>query len=862
VITVALRGLLSRKLRAVLTAIAIILGISMVSGTYVLTDTINNSFTKIFQQANRHLDAVITTRTVASSDTGRVPPPLPASLLSIVRATSGVADAEGEIGDTAQLYDLKGNALTTTGGAPSLLLSVPSARFRSSTLVRGHWPHGRQLAVDKGFFTAHHLHIGQVVRLAATIPAERFTIVGDIKFGNVSSLGGAVLLEVDLATAQHLTNKQGHFDQISVIGESGISQTALVTRLKPRIPAALRPTVDVKTAAQNAEDQTAQIGNALNFLTIALLAFAGIAIFVGAFIIFNTFSITVAQRTREFGLLRTLGATRRQVMISVVLEALLIGFLASLVGLLAGFGIAQGLNAVFKAVGADLPSAGLVVQTRTIVVSLLVGTIITVVSGLWPAFRATRVPPIAALREGAHLPRGRFARYTPYVAVGLIVLGVLILARGVLGSFGSTGSRLTTIGFGAVILFLGAAMISPQLVRPIAAVVGWPIERLTTITGRLARENTVRNPSRTAVTAAALMIGLALVGFVTILAAELKTSTTDAINRELAGQVVVEASQGQIPEGVGRAIAHVPGVAVVSPVKSDASRVAGGGRRGRRGGRSGSTVTGVQPPTVGQVYHLEWTHGSDAALSSLGPRDALVADDFASSHNLHVGSSLVETSSVGTTATFTVRGIFKASQILDPVVIRYDTMRQVWKLHTDVIDLLNVTPGQKVDAVKTRLTRYLKTTFPAAQVQSQQDIKDQASKSVNQLLYLIYVLLAMSVLVSLFGIINTLILSIYERTREIGMLRAIGTTRSQIRWTVTWESVITAVIGAVLGLVLGIILAVLVTSGLKSEGIEYAIPVGSLLIWLVFAIIFGVAASIYPAVRAARLDILQAIAYE
>jgi putative ABC transport system permease protein len=859
VITVALRGLLSRKLRAVLTAIAIILGISMVSGTYVLTDTINNSFNQIFQQANRHIDAVISTKTVANSDTGRTAPPLPASLLPIVRGTSGVSAAEGEIGDTAQLYDLKGNALTTSNGAPSLLLSVPSARFRSSILVRGHWPHGRQLVVDKGFFTRRHLHIGQVVRLAAAIPAERFTIVGVIKFGNVSSLGGAVLLEVDLATAQHLTNKQGHFDQISVIGDSGISQTALVAHLKPRIPPALRPTVAVKTAAQNAEDRTAQIGTALNFLTIALLAFAGIAIFVGAFIIFNTFSITVAQRTREFGLLRTLGATRLQVMISVVLEALLIGFLASLVGLLAGFGIAQGLNAIFKAVGADLPNTGMVIETRTVVVSLLVGTIITVVSGLWPAIRATRVPPIAALREGAQLPRGRFARFAPYAAVGLVVLGVLILARGVLGSFGSTGSRLTTIGFGAVLLFLGTAMVSPQLVRPIAAVVGWPIERFTTITGRLARENTVRNPSRTAVTAAALMIGLALVGFVTILAAELKTSTNDAINRELAGQIVVEASQGQIPQAVARVITRVTGVGVVSAVKSDASRVTSRRRRGRR---SGSTVTGIQPATFGQVYHLEWTHGSDAALRSLGPRDALVADSFASSHNLHVGSTFVETSSVGKTATFTVTGIFKASQLLDPVVIRYDTMRTLWKLRTDVIDLLNVAPGQKVDVVKTRLTRFLKTTFPAAQVQSQQDIKNQATQSVNQLLYLIYVLLAMSVLVSLFGIINTLILSIYERTREIGMLRAIGTTRSQIRWTVTWESVITAIIGAVLGLVLGIVLAVLVTSGLKSEGIEYAIPVGSLLIWLLFAIVFGVAASIYPAVRAARLDVLQAIAYE
>jgi putative ABC transport system permease protein len=859
-ITVALRGLVSRKLRAALTAIAIILGISMISGTYVLTDTINSSFTKIFQQANRKLDAVITSKTTVSSNNGRTPPPLPARLLPIVRHTSGVAAAEGEIGDSAQLYDLKGNVITSTTGAPSLLLSIPSARFRSSTLVLGHWPHGRQLVVDKGFFTRHHLHLGQTVRLAAAIPVERFTIVGDIKFGNVSSLGGATLLEVDLATAQRLTGKQGHFDQISVIAGSGVSPRDLVTRLKPRIPSSLRSTVSVKTAEQNAQEQTAQIGSALNFITIALLAFAGIAIFVGAFIIFNTFSITVAQRTREFALLRTLGATRRQVLLSVMVEALVIGLLSSIAGLLVGFGIAQGLNAVFKAFGADLPNAGMIIQTRTIVVSLLVGTIITVVSGLWPAIRATRVPPIAALREGAQLPRGRFARFVPYIAVLLVAVGVLLLAFGVFGSFAATGSRLSIIGFGAVVLFLGVAMISPQLVRPLAGIVGWPIERLTSITGRLARENTVRNPSRTAITAAALMIGLALVGFVTIFAAELKASANDAISRELAGQLVVENANGLLPEAVGQAIARIPGIGVVSPVKSDASRVHG--HLGRRVTLSDSRVTGVHPVTFAQVYHLEWTHGSSSNLTALGPHDALVADSFASDNNLHVGSSLVETSSVGTSTTFTVRAIFKASQILDPVVIRYDVMRRIWKLRSDQSVLINAAPGVTLPVLKGRITHLLKARFPIAQVQSQQDIKDQASKSVNQLLYLIYVLLAMSVLVSLFGIINTLVLSIYERTREIGMLRAIGTTRAQVRWTVAWESVITAVIGAVLGLALGIVLAVIITAGLRSEGIEYAIPVGSLLFWLVFSIVFGVAAAIYPAFRAARLDVLQAIAYE
>jgi putative ABC transport system permease protein len=854
---VALRGLLGRKLRTVLTAIAIVLGISMVSGTYVLTDTINASFDQIFQQANRKLDVVITGKTVVSSDRGaRAAPGLPASLLSVVKQTPGVAAAEGEIGGEAQLFDLKGNALGASGGAPSLLVSVPSSRFRSSTLVQGHWPHGAQLAVDLDTFNRRHLRLGEKALLAGQIPAQQVTIVAAIKFGSGGSLGGASLLEVDLKTGQRLTQKQGKFDQISIAADAGVSQRALAQRLKDRIPPNLRGLVSVKTAAQNAADETSAIGKALNFITIALLAFAGIAIFVGAFIIFNTFSITVAQRTREFALLRTIGAMRRQVLVSVILEALVIGLLSSLIGLVAGFGIAQGLNAVFKKFGADLPNSGMVIETRTIVVSLLVGTLVTLVAGFWPAVRATRVPPLAALREGSQLPKGRLSRARPYISVAVAVIGLLAMSRGVFGNISGVGSRLSLIGLGAVLLFLGVAMVSPQLVRPLANVIGWPMERFTAITGRLARENTVRNPSRTAITAAALMIGLALVGFVTIFAAELRVTANDAINRELAGDFVVQNQQGLLPAGAAAAVARVPGVAVVSPVESDALRLRGG-----RKGKS-ATISGVVPSTFAKVYRLQWKQGSAALLTNLGPKDVLVGDTYATDQHLRVGSHVSLTTSVGKTESFTVTGIFKTSQILDPLVIRYDTMKRDWKLNSDVVDLVNVTPGQDLTTVQKRIERVLKAQFPVAQVLSQQDVKDQNSKQINQLLYLIYVLLAMSVLVSLFGIMNTLVLSIYERTREIGMLRAIGITRTQLRMTVAWESVITAVIGAVLGLLLGIVLAVLVTAGLQSEGVEYVIPIASLLFWVAFSIVFGVVAAVYPAIRAARLDVLQAIAYE
>lgn len=851
---VALRGLFSRKLRTALTMIAIVLGVSMIAGTYVLTDTINDSFSRIFHARDSTTDAVLVGKQPVDSQFFNQPPPLPARLLPIVQHTPGVVAAEGIIADRASLVGKDGKPTGSVGGAPSLLFSRSIPRFQQLTLIQGRNPHGNEVALDKDTMSRHDLHLGQTIGVVAVAPVEQFKIVGVTKFGAVNSIGGATLILMDLPTAQRITNKQGKYDQIAVAGASGVTPSDLVARIRARIPPNLRGTVKIQTAKQNSDDRTAAIGRGLNFLTIGLLAFGGIAIFVGAFVIFNTFSITVAQRMREFALLRTIGATRGQVLRSVILEALVVGIVASVVGLLAGFGIAKGLNALFVGLGIDLPNSGMIIATRTVVVALLVGTLVTLVASLMPAIRATRVPPIAALREGFQLPRGRWARYAPYIAWLLALLGVLLVIYGIFGSFSTAGSRLLVIGFGAIVLFLGAALLSPQLVRPLASVIGWPMERFTNITGRLARENAVRNPSRTAVTAAALMIGLALVGFVTIFAAELKKTADDAVSREIAGSFAIYNDQNDlIPAGVTPAVARVPGVQTASAIKVEAGRLAGIGT---------VQTNGIQPATLGKVYHFQWKQGSDATLTRMGSHDALVSDNFASDHHLTVGSRLSVTTTAGTHDTFTVTGIYKSAQILPDWCIRYDTMSKDWVLPKDYASLVSAAPGQNLKALKTRLSNALKAQYPSATVHSQQDLKDQTNKSVNQLVYLIYVLLAMSVLVSLFGIVNTLVLSVYERTREIGMLRAIGTTRTQVRWIIRWESVITAVIGAVLGLLLGILLAVLITAGLSSQGIEYALPIGQLLLWVVFAMFFGIVAAAFPARRAARLDVLQAVAYE
>jgi len=864
VIAAELRGLLARKLRTVLTMIAIILGVSMISGTYVLTDTISSSFNSIFQQTTRHIDAVITGRAVVSSAFERNPP-VPASLLPIVQRAPGVSAADGEIADQASLFEANKRLGTvgkvrrrfgSSGGAPSLLFGIGDQRFNQLTLVKGAWPHGRQLVLDQSTMQRDHLRIGQHIGIAAAAPLQTFTIVGETRFGDVGSIGGATLIQVDLHTAQRLTGKVGKFDQISVMGQPGISQKRVVRNIESRIPFALRPSVRVRTGEQQAASQASQIGTALNFLTIALLVFGGIAVFVGAFIIFNTFSITVAQRSREFALLRTLGSTRGQVLRTVVLEAFLIGLVSAVIGLLAGFGVAKGLNGLFVALGINLPNTGLVLEARTVVVALAVGILVSVAAGMVPAIRATRVPPMAAMREGVALPRSRFAHLTPYLAGLVIAAGILFALLGIFASISSAGERLILIGLGAGLLFIGVAMLSPQLIKPIAAVVGWPIERLTSITGRLARENTVRNPSRTAITAAALMVGLALVAFVTIFAAELKLSANDAINRDIAGTYIVDNNQTNqntiVPAAVSD-IAAVPGVSIVSAYRRDVASIRGVGT---------TTVDGIDPATAARVYRYRWKHGSDATVRSLGPHQAIVDDGFQSANHVHIGSTLHFLTAAGVRDTFRVAGVYKASGLISGVEIANSTFRRDWAQPDFDIVVVQAAAGQNVSRLEQRLSSVLSSRYPALSIMSQQQFKNQEDSSINSLLALIYALLALSIIVSLFGIINTLVLSIYERTREIGMLRAIGTTRRQIRWMVRWESVITAVIGAVLGLLLGIGLSVIITIGLQSQGIEFTLPIGQLLIWVVVAAVFGVVAAAFPARRAAKLDVLRAIAYE
>jgi putative ABC transport system permease protein len=847
---ITIRGLWTRKLRASLTALAVLLGVMMISGTYVFTDTINHSFGRIFDTANKGIDIkIVPHKTVDAQNVQQ--PPFSESLLGKVRSAQGVAKADGGVNDIASIFDKHGKRLNK-GGAPALMFSASPPPFNPLTYSTGHAPAGaNEVVLDKSTADKHGFKVGDTVLVGGKVPAKRYRISGLAKFGDVTQFGGATMAILTLPEAQRVSDKRGALDEIDVAVAKGASSRQVMAELRGLVPRRL----DVKTGAQDAKDQANDIQKNLSFLNTLLLAFAGIALFVGAFIIFNTFSITVAQRTTEFGLLRTIGASRRQILRAVILEALIIGLGASIVGLAAGILAAKGITALFKSFSIDLPSQGTVVLPRTVIVSLLVGTIVTVLAGLSPARRATRVPPLAALRDDV-APTGRAGRRRTIVATCLTGFGLLLVVIGLFAASGA-GSVLGLMALGAIVVFIGVALLSSRFVPPIASAIGWPLEKLRGLTGRLARENAERNPSRTAVTAAALMIGLALVTFVTVLAAGLRASINDTVDKNFAGDLVLSNEDGfsPIPAAAGRAVARIRGVAAISPINSSTGKVKG---------VSGDTaVQGLDPKTFAEVWKPEVKKGPANVIETLGPRDAVLVDDWAKSNHFGIGDRLTIETPLARRIVLTVRGtIHNNGNVFSSVSGTYETIRREFRQPDDAVALIKTVPGANVKTVQARIDKLLQAQFPIVRSQDQQQYKDDFQKQVNQILYLVYALLSLSIIVSLFGIVNTLVLSIHERTRELGMMRAIGTSRRQVRQIVRYESVITALIGGILGLAVGVLLGALTVAALHDQGFKLQIPVVSLLVFLVVAGLAGVLAAIPPARRASRLDVLEALAYE
>ena len=849
----ALRGILGRKLRTALTAIAVVLGVAMVSGTYVLTDSISDAFDAIFTETYRNTDAVITGKAAfeLNNDNGTgQEPSFDESLLAKVKTLPAVGAAIGGVADPGTHLIGKDGKAIVFGGAPNLGFSVdPSQpRFNSLTLVEGGWPKPGEVVVDVATARKKDLAVGQTIGVQARGPVQRLRISGLVRFGAVSTIGGATLAGFELRTAQRLFDKVGKLDQIRLAAKPGVSQQELLRQVREALP----PGTQVRSGTAQASSDASDTSDFLSFLQKFLLAFGGVALFVGSFVIANSLSITIAQRTREFATLRTLGASRRQLLASVIVEALAMGVLASVTGLFLGLALAKGLFWLFDQVGFTLPNQGLLFQTRTIVVALLVGILVTLLASLRPAIRATRVPPIAAVREGAVLPEGRFARYRGAGAAVLAALGFASLAFGLFGSGLGTTKVLVFMLVGALLVFFGVALFSSRLVRPLARALGWPATRIGGAAGLLARDNAQRNPQRTASTAAALMIGLALVTLVATLAAGIIRPFEDAVDRIFTSDYAITAQNNfdPIPPSAARAVAGTPGVEAIASVR---------GGNGRAFGKT-IQVTGVEPQTP-EVMTLDWKAGSQAVLGSLGSNGAVVDDGYAKRHHLALGSPVELLTPRGRRLRLVVHGIFDPPSGGSPfgsVTISAATFDASYDEPLNLFTFVKMRGGV-TDANTAALERTLRD-FPNAKAVTREKFKDNQISGLKSVLNILYVLLALSIVVSLFGIVNTLVLTVFERTRELGMLRAIGMTRRQVRRMIRHESVITALIGAALGIVLGLVLGGLLTA--RVDFISFAIPWGQLVVFTIAAIVVGIVAAIFPARRAARLNPLEALHYE
>jgi putative ABC transport system permease protein len=847
-IALALRGLAQRRLRSALTALAVLLGVAMIAGTYVQTDQINTAFEDIQHTGNAGTDVVVRPAK-AFGGAMAAARPIDEAVLDQVEAVPGVERAVGQLFDSGTL--VVGGESVEHDFAPGIVVSTIEEPFDATTPVEGRDPAGPgEIAVISQTAEQEGLRVGQRVGLTTRTGVQPVTITGIFDYGDVSSIGGASVVSAPLEEMQGWFGRQEQISTIAVSAADGVDPAALASRIQGALPASFEAATGAADAQQQADDINASIGG---FLTPMLLALAGAALLVGAFIIFNTFSITVAQRTREFALLRALGATRSQIVTAVAGEALILGVIASLLGLVAGLGFAKLLGALFDAAGWGIPRSGMELAPRTIAVSLGVGVGVTLLAALVPALRATRVAPVQALAgQAPQSPRTR--RWAPWIAGAVSLLGLAAVLNGLFGA-GPATARMGGMAAGAVMIFVGLALVARHIVRPVAAATGWPIEHAFHTPGRLARENAMRNPGRTATTSSALMVGLGLVVFVAVFAAGMKATVDDAFDQLVRGDLVVTSESFEpLPRDAQEAIEAVPGVGSVSAQYIDQVQV-----NGESSDQFVDILNGVDPRRLSDVYGFDWlAGGSDALLDKLTGSAAVVEEQFAKTHGIELGEDFIVQTPTGARVHLQAIGEYRDPMLLAGVMVDQDMFARASSVTDPFGFFIRDDAGTDARAVQREVTAAL-TEFPAAQVQTTEEYREEIAAQLDQMVYLLYALLAMSVVISLFGIANSLFLSIHERTREFGLLRAIGATRSQVRRIVRYESVITSVIGGLLGIAVGLLFGFLMTAALSDLGLVFSVPLAQLAGFLVLAVVVGVVAAVVPARRGARVDVLDAL---
>ena len=846
---VTLRGLMAHKVRLIATAVSVLLGVAFMSGTQVLTSSVSASFDKVFADVYASIDVVVRSTNEVDTPFGPERTRISEAVLPTLVGVPGVEAAEGQVVGQIRVLDKDNQPLVTAQGPPNFGLNwLTSPALNGWTIVDGASPvAANDIVLDAKSAKDGKYAVGDTVNVSVTNGVQPFKVVGIAKFGKLETWGGAQAALFATSTIQTLVGEPGMYDWISVAGQNNESQTQLSGEISKVIP----PGTEAITGAEFTEESQSAFQKIIGIFSTFLLVFALIALFVGSFIIYNTFSIIVAQRTKELALLRALGASRGQVLRSIILEALFVGLIASIIGV--GFGIllAIGLNKLMQSIGFSGPDTPIVLPPVAILVSLLVGTFITLVSALFPARRAATVPPIAAMRDVA-VDRTGASRLRVAFGLILLALGAFMLWFGLNGN---SDSGLQIIGGGAFFVFIALTVIGPVIATPFASVLGWPLQKASRITGRLARENAMRNPRRTSTTASALMIGIGLVGFIAVTAQSVKASTVDAINQSVTGQYVVTTESfgsTALPQSMAAELDAVAGVDVAAGISATFANI----------NNSGKIILAVDPDAISQVIEFDDVDGS---FASLGVGEIAASEKLAEEKQLKIGDPVELVFLQGGATTLTLGSIYKTE---------FPIQGPGWIIATDQFNTL-VPPSQQtfvaiyiklddtssagVDAVLPGL-KAVADTVPGAKLQNLDEYKKAQTDQVNQFLQIVYVLLALALIIAIVGVVNTLLLSVYERTRELGLLRAVGMSRRQVRSTIRLESVIISLMGTLIGLVIGIIFGWALVTALVDEGItSFAIPWSQLFIIVIIAILAGVGAALYPARRAARLDVLRAI---
>ena len=838
------KGLWAHKVRFALTGLAVVLGVAFMAGTMILTDTMGKTFDGLFATNNAGIDVVVQRASAIDGETAEVRERVDASLVDRIREVEGVASVAGSVGGFAQIVKADGTTGATDGFGATLGTSWVDGELNPFQLHEGRAPSAGEVVLDKATADREDWSLGDTVTVFGAGGPVDLTIAGIATYGEIDGIPGSTMVAVDDASAQQMFGEPGRYDNVVVAGDGTLSNEELAASIERTLGDAQ---LEVVTGEADTADQQADFKEDLSFFNTFLMSFAYIALFVGMFIIYNTFSIIVAQRMKDMAMLRAIGAKRRQVLRSVLLESVFVGLFASAAGLVAGIGMSYVLRGMLNAMGIEIPGGSIVVESGTITTAFVVGVTVTVLSSFGPALKASRIAPIAALRDVAIDTTGSSVKRT---ATGLVLGGVGAIAFGAGMVSSVTADALQLLGIGTVLIIVGVLVLGPVLARPVTHVLGAFLPRLSGTTGRLARENAKRNPRRTAATASALMIGVALVGFITVIASSTKASIDVAVDRAMRADFVVESGQwgnGGLAPAIEAELAALPEVEALSPRRVSPVSTPDGA----------SEIAGVHTSVIDTLVDLDVVEGSMAAVTGDG---VAISRDYATDHALALGDRVPVTFAATGDQSLVVRAIYTDENFGGGFVVDLPTYeanvtdqfdRQVW---------LTVKDGVDAETSNAALTAALEA-WPNAELQDQAAFKESIAKEIDQMLNLIYGLLALAVIIALIGIANTLALSVHERTRELGLLRAVGMTRRQVRSAIRWESVLISLLGTAFGFFLAVGGAWGIIGALDTEGITtFVIPGGQLATIVGLASFAGVLAALGPARRASRLNVLHAIA--